>query len=145
MRSRDKQDNAFASLSHQLHCAPSPKIPISPTQGTGVDSRGSCDQSRTAPLHSSCLLTIPPALAWAFSHGMQSSRKTKMLKHGFSTGCASLGNSPPASIWVPPSVLYLPVSCFFHPLPVLSHFRFLWGNPLLCSTKSSTALIWVWL
>lgn len=109
----------------------------------GLDSRGSCDRSRTAPLHSSCLPTVPPALEWAFSHGMQSFRKTKMLKHGLSIGCGSFRSSPPASVLVPPSVLYLWVGCFSHPLPLLSYCRFLWNNPLLGSTESNTALIWV--
>lgn len=85
----------------------------------------------------------PPCSGMVFSHGMQSFRKTKMLKSmgspqavvpsGLST-CFCVGSSshPVSVCW-----LLLPSS------PSFVHCRFLWSNPLLCSTESNRTLICV--
>lgn len=115
-----------------------PRFPHFPPRAPGAAVMGPEQLLSTAPAaHNS------PCSGMGFLHGMKSFSKTKMLKHGFSTGCGSFRNSPPAPVWAPPFILYPCVSCFSHLLPLLSHFRFLWSNTLLCSTESNTALIWV--
>lgn len=93
---------------------PSHQIPTPPP-----GQQGSCDRSKTAPLHSSCLLRIPPALAWLSPMGCSPSGKQKFLKAWVLHRLWFLQDSPPASVWVPPPILCLCVGYFFHPLPLL--------------------------
>lgn len=124
----------------QLHCAPSPEIPTPPPRAAGVDTRGSCDQSRTVPLHSSFLLTIP--LLWHGLSPMGCSPSGKQKCFSMASPQASSRSSPPASVWISPSIpCLLPSSPRFVPLQISleqSSFVQYWVQ------YSSDMGLWIW-
>lgn len=135
--SKNKQDNAFASSLVSCTVLLPLRFPhLHPRQqgwtpGAAVISPGQF--LSTAPFCSQSPCSGTGFLPW-----------DAVLQENKDALAWLLHRLPPGALHLLQCGFLLPSRVFFHPLPVLSHFRFLWSNLLLCSIESNTALIWVY-